>query len=278
LSNLKEEQYKDSSKFNARIYLHYKFGTNKYPWPLWVFDNIRKEENLKVLEIGCGNGLLWILNANRIPKNWDITLSDFSEGMLNDAKNNIGHSINKINYEVFNIENIPYENNTYDVIIANHILYHVTDRKKAISEIHRVLKIDGAFYTATMSNDYMKEMGELIKAYISQKNKSEVDNAKQSNNVISNFSLQNGEEQLKEYFDNVILKIYKNSLIINEAEPFIDYIYSCIGITQESKKLNKIKKESFLEFMNNKIKINGDIIIPSDFGIFINKKNIKRGA
>ncbi|OHD63274.1 MAG: hypothetical protein A2176_11880 [Spirochaetes bacterium RBG_13_51_14] len=266
MSHLKKYQYKDSLKFNARIYLHYKFGTNKYPWPLWVFDNIKKGENLKVLEIGCGNGLLWKLNANRIPENWEIVLSDFSEGMLHDAKKVIGNSIHHISYEVVNIEDIPYEDNTYDIIIANHMLYHVPQRRKAISEIHRVLKKNGIFYATTMRSSYMKEMIEIIKDY-----KSKPRDGFELNPVINNFSIENGEEQLREFFDDVILKIYEDSLMINEAEPFINYVYSCNDMNQERMILNESERRGFLEFVEDKIRRNNTIIVPSDFGLFISQ-------
>lgn len=262
--HLKDTQYKDSSNFNARILLHHKFGANKYPWPRWVFDHLRKEDNLKVLELGCGNGLLWVLNANRVPETWRITVSDFSEGMLNDAKKNIGSAIKQISYEVVDIENIPYETNTHDIILANHMLYHVPDRKKALSEIRRVLKKDGIFYATTMGSDYMEDMRVLIKEY-----KTGSRGAVTANFVIDNFSLQNGEEQLKEYFNDVTLKIYENVLTVNEAKPFVDYMYSCTGISGGKPILEESDRKALLEFVENEIKKRGSIIIPSDSGIFI---------
>ena len=268
MSHLKDIQYKDSSNFNARILLHYKFGTNTYSWPRWVFDRIRKEDNMKVLELGCGNGLLWRLNADRVPETWEITLSDFSEGMLLEAKKSIGNTIKKISYEVIDIENIPCEDNTYDIILANHMLYHVPNRKRALSEIRRVLKNDGAFYATTMRYDYMKEMRILIREY-----KSLPQDAAAANAVIDNFSLQNGEQQLKEFFNDVILKIYENSLRINEAGPFVDYIYSCMGMTQGRRVLEEADKKPLLEFVKERISRDGSIIIPSDSGMFISRNS-----
>lgn len=41
------------------------------------------------------------------------------------------------------IQDLPFENNEYDVVICNHVLEHVPDDRKAMSEILRVLKPDG---------------------------------------------------------------------------------------------------------------------------------------
>ena len=41
------------------------------------------------------------------------------------------------------VQNMPFENESYDVVFCNHVLEHVTDDKKALSEIYRVLRKDG---------------------------------------------------------------------------------------------------------------------------------------
>ncbi len=43
----------------------------------------------------------------------------------------------------FDIQNIPFENNTFDVVICNHVLEHVENDMKALSEIKRILKKTG---------------------------------------------------------------------------------------------------------------------------------------
>lgn len=47
------------------------------------------------------------------------------------------------NIRKINIENIPYENKLFDLVIANHVLEHVSDDILAIQEIYRVLKPNG---------------------------------------------------------------------------------------------------------------------------------------
>jgi len=79
---LKSQQYKTSSNLDARIQIHGRFSINKYPWHHWVFDHFMLPTNSRILELGCGTGLLWLQNIGHIPDGWKITLSDFSPGML----------------------------------------------------------------------------------------------------------------------------------------------------------------------------------------------------
>ncbi len=269
MSYLKEFQYRDSSNFKERIYLYYKFSSNRYSWPLWVFDKINGDDNLKILELGGGTGLFWKINKERIPGNWKIILSDFSRGMLEDAKKNLGDITDRISYEIIDVESIPCENNCFDTIIANHMLYHVQDRKKALSEIGRVLKKDGTFYASTLHSDYLKEIKLLISEYRGKQYR-----GNETNSVISGFSIETGMEQVKDYFHDTELVIYENSLVITEAEPLVNFIYSCNGIDREKVILDEDEKDAFLKFIDMKINREGNIFIQSDFGLFICRKSI----
>ena len=53
------EQYKDGSNLSARIRLHQRFSTNRYGFFRWMFDRIQIPESARVLELGCGTGILW---------------------------------------------------------------------------------------------------------------------------------------------------------------------------------------------------------------------------
>ena len=75
---LLSEQYQDASNLNARIQLHRRFSVNKYGLPRWVFDQLDFSSTSRILELGCGPANLWRENLDRIPKGWDITLSDLS--------------------------------------------------------------------------------------------------------------------------------------------------------------------------------------------------------
>jgi methylase of polypeptide subunit release factors len=80
-------QYAKASNLNARLALHARFSTNPYGWFRWVFDRLLElPSQARVLEVGCGSGGVWMANLARIPSEWEITLTDLSEGMIAEAK------------------------------------------------------------------------------------------------------------------------------------------------------------------------------------------------
>src|SRR5437867_1062098 len=84
------EQYQDATNLTARIRLHARFSTNRYGWTRWLFDQLRLGPDARVLELGCGPGHLWRENMEHIPEGWEVTLTDFSAGMLREAHGNLG--------------------------------------------------------------------------------------------------------------------------------------------------------------------------------------------
>lgn len=258
------EQYYNASNLRERIKIHELYSTNKEGWMEWYFKFFNLNNKKKVLELGCGDATLWAKNLNKIPKNLEITLTDFSEGMLMDAIKNLEKSKVKFNFRVVNAEEIPFEDNCFDIVMANHMLYHIEDLDKALSEIKRVLKPNGIFYASTVGKDHMKEMRELV-GDIDEKILSI-----KSFTLTEKFRLENGENILKNYFNNVVLKRYDDSLKLTDIEALINYIFSMPGTIEESfdyKRLNKLKT-----LLKDKIKDKGYIYISKDTGFFMCKK------
>src|SRR5689334_8720761 len=86
---LLNRQYRDASNLQARMQLHERFSTCREAWHPWVFNHLQLRDAARVLEVGCGPGTLWRENLGRIPGGWEITLSDFSPGMLREAAQNL---------------------------------------------------------------------------------------------------------------------------------------------------------------------------------------------
>lgn len=146
-SYLLEDQYRDPTNLQDRAQLHARFSVNPRGWLPWVFDRFAFGKEARLLDLGCGPGDLWHVNRERIPTGWDITLADLSPGMLDAAATKLDKA--RFSYRVADAQDLPFDNDWFDGVIANHMLYHVPDRERALIESRRVLKADGRLYAAT---------------------------------------------------------------------------------------------------------------------------------
>lgn len=253
---LKTDQYKDSSNLDARVEIHRRFSTNSYGWMNWVFDHILAlPVNAKILELGCGPAYLWKENVSRIPSAWDITLSDLSSGMLDSAWRNLVVTGRAYNFKEIDVQSIPFEDETFDAVVANHMLYHVPNKAKALAEIKRVLKIGGHFFATTVGDNHLKE----ITNWFRQIHKSEV-----WDSFANLFTLENGLAQLQPFFPNVTLSRYVDSLHVTELEPLVAYFRSGI-------RAGELSDEEFAKLqvdLEKELKEKGRIFITKDSGLF----------
>ncbi len=248
------KQYRDASNLQARLRLHQRFSVNKYGWHRWVFDQFSLPPLCRVLELGCGSGTLWLENLDRIPAGWNIILSDFSAGMLEET----GRILEKrrhFQFKIVDAQSIPYESEYFDAVIANHMLYHVPDTPKAFSEIRRVLKPGGHFYASTIGERHLSEMADLL---------SEFDLGLASwRNLADSFTLENGLEQLSRWFSEVKLYRYEDALEVTEVAPLVDYILS--GRVDIPGK----RQTQFREFVAREMESRGGVFhVTKDSGMF----------
>lgn len=245
-----KSQYENANNISARIRLHRDYSTNKQGWFPWIYATgiapvITKKSKSKsektddsllatglttekeplpcieILELGCGEGSLWLENIELLPENVHITVSDISEGMIRDIRRNLGAD-ERFSYETFDCHKIPAKARSYDLIIANHLLFYCDDIEQVCKEIKRVLKPSGVFLCSTYGSGHMKEITELV-----QKFDKRIILA--AENLYDRFGLENGEQLLSTYFSKIQIQNYEDSISINQAEPLIEYILSCHG-------------------------------------------------
>ena len=257
---LKSEQYKDASNLNARILIHELFSENKQGWASWIFDAYEKLPSpAKVLELGSGSGFIWMTCPERIPAEWQIILSDLSLGMLATAQENLASVEHDFTYREIDAQEIPFDNASFDIVIANHMLYHVPDRPKALAQIKRVLKDGGVLIAATNGDNHLLEMNKWLKAAHPDPN---------YNSFGLPFTLDNGSEQLEPYFSSIEIMRYKDNLHVTDVELMMQYINSVITVKGfSSADIPEVKAEMEAELARK-----GEIFIQKDSGIFKAKK------
>lgn len=253
---LLNSQYKDGANFGARVELHRRFSVNKYGWQRWVFDQFELGAESKLLELGCGPGLLWLSNWERLPASWRIILTDFSPGMLEEARQRLGEE--HFSYQVADAQALPFADESFDAVIANYMLYHVPDLPKALGEIRRVLKPGGRFYAATFGREHMRELHELVgKMWPDQNWAGLTKNA-------APFTLENGQATLAPFFGEVSLHTHEDALEVTEAEPLIAYALS----GKAGELLIGEKREAFVALVKQELATHGVIHITKDSGMF----------
>lgn len=250
-----KKQYGTTDNLNIRISLHKKYSVNKQGFGNWIFSNYRIEEGMSVLELGCGTGEMWLEKGDMIGRCSRLILSDPSDGMLVTAQENL-KDYGGIEYKKVDIQDIPFADKEFDVVIANMMLYHVPDLAQGLREVRRVLKDNGTFYCATYGEDGMMEHIELM-----------FDDFPISSAYNYNFTLQNGGRILKQYFSNVEKLRYEDALEVTDIEDMIDYIYSLPGFSD----IQDMPRDT-LRFVLEKNMHGGVLRVPKDYGMFAARK------
>lgn len=255
------QEFESAFNLQTRIHLHDGFSVNPHKWHHWLFDQLSIPEQSTVLELGCGDGTLWQRNAGRIPDGWDITLTDLSEGMLHDAKEGLKTCVSpeRFRFSPADARSIPFPDASFDAVLANHMLYHVSERHQALKEIRRVLKPGGVLFASTMGSRHMME----VKGFLSQVNPN-YDFGRQD--FACEFGLENGRDQLVAAgFTAIRINHYEDALRVTDAQPLIDYIRTTPG-GRENLTDNRLSK---LELMlNESIQTEGAIHITKEVGLF----------
>jgi len=258
---LRNDQYRTPDNLNARINLHERYSTNDYGWFKWVFDQFNFEEESRILELGCGPGDLWLENYKRISSHCEVTLSDFSDGMVAKSKGRCEEINYPFNFSVVDAVSIPLGDDSLDAVIANHCVYHFSDRQKAFSEIKRVLKPGGAFYSSTVGEGHLREIDQLV-----GKSSVYIEDTFEREGIP--FTLEDGTDQLHEWFPKVKLIRYPDSLVVTEPEALVDFVLSTSRFG-----LNEEQRKEFSYLISSEIQSNGGTIhISKDSGMFISMK------
>ena len=302
------EQYKSAVNIDVRIGLHRRFSHNPVSWFAWLASQIDFGATKDILEVGCGNGELWQHVGPEIIAAGNIFVTDASEGMVEDAAARLETALRErkkeadggrgcggadagcssrtdgdgsggtdagsskadgdgsggrgLHFRVEDCQKLSYEDGSFDAVIANHVLFYVKDIPQALREIRRVLRPAGVFYCSTYGSRHMKEITSLVQEFDPRITLSDVA-------LYELFGLENGRAMLEQVFGRVEQVLYDDYLLVDEAEPLLDYILSCHG--NQGEYLNQ-RKDEFRKFLQKKIEEKGGIRITKMAGMFVCRK------
>lgn len=116
-----------------------------------IIQGLNLQRSDKVLDLGCGTGYYLFLLSN-LPVELSLNGLDYDEKALEEAKQSLKDK--KIKFFAGDSHNLPFEDNSFDKIVASEVLEHLDDDQKALKEVYRVLRPGGIFVISTPSINY----------------------------------------------------------------------------------------------------------------------------
>jgi ubiquinone/menaquinone biosynthesis C-methylase UbiE len=212
---LKNLQYGTTANLDARIKIHQLFSTNPESFHAWIGRHLPLTKPVDVLEVGCGTGIFWKENLPRLPVGSTLTLTDFSQAMVEKTRTKLGDAAAKV--ETADVENLAYDDDSFDLVNAHHIIYHAQDKPRAFSEIKRVLRPDGFVTFTTNSKIHMFNVYEIGRR---------LDANFPTDRIIDSFTEEVADKMLPQFFGNIEKHVQQDTLEVTDIQFMLDYVAS----------------------------------------------------
>jgi SAM-dependent methyltransferase len=209
---LRDVQYGNSAKLDARSYLHRTFASSPLPLPTFEARLVDWSNVRTVLECGSGNGRFW--DNDELSRSLHLTITDLSPGMVTEAvKRARAAGFEHVQGQACDVQSLPFADGEFDIVLANHMLYHVPDPDLAIGELARVLKPDGTALIATNAYGHMREINSAVDEVFGHFEEG----------LYEVFGLDTGERRLREKFSSITWHAFDNDLIVDDPEAVVAY-------------------------------------------------------
>ncbi len=208
--------YSIPGPLSSRFETHKKHSTNPISFQDWVISAVTWKGTEFVLDLGCGIGAYCPAVTRRLSSGTYIGI-DNSSALVRTAQNQNRMAKSRPIFKFGDAHNLPFEPGSFDVVLANHVLYHL-DVETALSEIRRVLKKTGILIAATNSESSMPELDQLHRLASGA--------AGPARSTFRSFSLESGGGHLKKAFASVETRRYQDTLRFSHAEDVVKYYAS----------------------------------------------------
>ncbi len=270
LTRTREEiitQYKSDDNLNKRISIH-EYSTADVEWFHWLFEREQITAGMKILDIGCGNGLFWKRVADILPNNLEIHLVDYSDGMLESTRETVVEIQEKYPEKNLNFiidkrdaADFSYPAADFDLIMTNHVLFYLEreNRLQLYKKIKSLLKEGGSFNCTLLGQTHMKQIHDLV-----------TENYPEAKFPFMKFDffLENAREEIESTFEVIGVEEQENDLMVPDEEMIYNYI---VSFSEDCKAAASRDKENLLEKIREKMDENGYMYIHKSSGVVMCK-------
>ncbi len=214
-----KRHYATDDYLRIRQETHDKYTVPNVNFADWALQCLTWRGDETVLDVGCGNGLYYGKLLARHPHVRYVGI-DYNAVMLNKHPAPRGRLVRG------DATKLPFADGQFDVVMANHVLFLISDIDSAIREMRRVLKPDGVLMAATNSVQTMPEMQVLMRRAIVLLTRNGAANVRPPANPSDAFALENGTRFLARYFYAVVRHDLPSALVFPDTEPAMAYLES----------------------------------------------------
>jgi SAM-dependent methyltransferase len=213
-----QREYGNDAYLRLRQETHDQYSVPHIDFPKWVLDRVVWRGDERLLDVGAGPGIYYQRIRERLPGVRYYGL-DRSPGMLqkHPAQGKL---------PIADAQQLPFKTGTFDVVMANHMLYHVPDISHAVEEFRRILKPDGVLITATNSLQTMPEFNALFRRAIMLLSAPGNIYTQSPSPVHYPFALENGTRFLARHFYAVVRHDLPQALVFSNVDPAMVYLES----------------------------------------------------
>jgi SAM-dependent methyltransferase len=212
--HLQRDAYADSAKLNARRDI-YRFQIPAPRFPAWALDHLPRNCG-RVIDVGCGPGIYLARLSAESRLSFGVGL-DLSHGMAVEA------SAVTTAVGVADAQHLPIRDGAFDTCLCVHMLYHVPDIDRAVSELRRVTRRGGTTLIATNGDNHQRELRDVFDAAVGEIT------GEAGASVFSlprRFRMESAGEILGRHFEVVDRDDLPGELVVPEAEPVLAYVES----------------------------------------------------
>jgi ubiquinone/menaquinone biosynthesis C-methylase UbiE len=217
-ADLKHAQYQSSKHLEARIALHRRFTPPGQDMWDFVWNHYQFATSDHVLEIGCGTGEFWVHPACRLPSEMRLLLTDRSSGMIERARHRLATLSTNMEFGLADASHLPAPDDTFSVVLAHFMLYHVPVKRQALVEFSRVLCAPGWAGIVLTGPTNMAKIFDTIKRVAPHVNLTKTDAA--------TFHAESGDTVIRSVFSSVARYDYALTMKVDDPELVIDYAQS----------------------------------------------------
>jgi SAM-dependent methyltransferase len=207
-------QYGTTEKLDTRLDAHQRFSERTDDYFEWVLDRLDPRPGDLAVDIGCGKGSYHPLLVGRGVR--AILGLDASLAMVVATQaqaNDLGIPVIVMEGDA---EALPLPASSYDIALANHVLFHVADQRAALAELRRVLRPGGRVVLTTNAEDHCARLLDL------HRTAAERLGYQPAERVVARFTLRH-LALVREVFPNAEAVIREDAFVFPSAEATLRY-------------------------------------------------------